>query len=234
MKSNFIKNKYTNWYFNIIESAKRRKVTSKKSMEHHHILPKCLYPDIADLNKNPDNGVYLTYREHFICHLLLTKMSYSPKLLFASWRMANTVNNIKINSYVYNQLREKFSKNIAIQQSNRKGTYKIPAEGRKNMSLAKKGISWDVMYGEERTTSRKENMKIYLKQYQFKKGLIPWNKGNTQWNDEEKKVIGNRLSKANKGIPKKRKICEHCNKNVTVNTYPRYHGDKCKLKPILN
>ena len=33
-----------------------------------------------------------------------------------------------------------------------------------------------------------------------------------------------------KGLKRERKICEHCGKDVAVNGYARFHGDKCKMK----
>ena len=69
-------NKYTKWYYNIINAAKtqNREKGNGVYYEKHHILPKCLCPELADLSENPSNGVLLTAREHYICHWLLTKM----------------------------------------------------------------------------------------------------------------------------------------------------------------
>lgn len=64
----FINNKYTNWYYSIINSAKDRKIDGYT--ERHHIIPKSL-----DGNNSPENLVRLTAREHYICHRLLTKMT---------------------------------------------------------------------------------------------------------------------------------------------------------------
>lgn len=64
----FIDNKYTRWYFAIIDKAKT--CTPLKFYENHHIIPKSL----GGSNQN-ENLVKLTYRQHFICHLLLTKMT---------------------------------------------------------------------------------------------------------------------------------------------------------------
>ena len=35
-----------------------------------------------------------------------------------------------------------------------------------------------------------------------------------------------------KGFKHNRKVCPYCNRDFGVNTYARYHGDKCKHKPI--
>lgn len=68
MHPDLIKNKYTTWYGIFITNCKMR-VKPTIYTESHHILPRSLGGTI-DL----DNLVYLTAREHFIAHLLLSKM----------------------------------------------------------------------------------------------------------------------------------------------------------------
>ena len=75
----FITNKYTNWYYSIIQSAQNRTINGYT--ERHHIIPKSLGGDNAR-----NNLVKLTAREHFICHRLLTKMTsglHKVKMLHA-------------------------------------------------------------------------------------------------------------------------------------------------------
>lgn len=84
----FIDNKYTAIYYKLINNAKIRNLTNKKEAnivlgynELHHIIPKSLGG--TDLK---DNLVFLTGREHFICHWLLTKMTAGiayEKMVFA-------------------------------------------------------------------------------------------------------------------------------------------------------
>ena len=31
-----------------------------------------------------------------------------------------------------------------------------------------------------------------------------------------------------RGSKREKKLCPHCNQQIAVNTYPRFHGDKCK------
>lgn len=40
-----------------------------------------------------------------------------------------------------------------------------------------------------------------------------------------------RRAEANKGKVKPKKLCPHCNQMIAVNTYPRWHGDRCSLAP---
>ena len=58
---------YYKIYYSIIESRKRNKYVGYT--ECHHILPRCLGG-----SDDKDNLVNLSAKEHFICHLLLTKM----------------------------------------------------------------------------------------------------------------------------------------------------------------
>lgn len=103
-------NKYTKWYISIVDKA----LCSIQSdyTEKHHIVPKCFALHIACNINNPDNIVALTAKEHFICHLLLTKMFKCPiknrKMNFAFFqlRLANKhqkgkrYNNSRMYSYI--------------------------------------------------------------------------------------------------------------------------------------
>lgn len=85
----FLKNKYTKWYFSIIEKAKNqnRKKNKIEYYESHHIIPKCM---------KGTEVVLLTAKEHFICHLLLCRMVEGPnkyKMINALIRMAYSKSN---------------------------------------------------------------------------------------------------------------------------------------------
>lgn len=69
----FIDNKYTKWYTAIIQNAKTRSLSDNTYIERHHIIPRCVGG-----NNSKENLVNLTAREHFVCHLLLTKMVTGP------------------------------------------------------------------------------------------------------------------------------------------------------------
>lgn len=83
-----LENKYYKWYVNICQQAKLRIWTRKTApcyVEKHHINPRCLGG-----NNTKENLVFLTYKEHFICHLLLTKCYdgiAKSKMHFALWKM---------------------------------------------------------------------------------------------------------------------------------------------------
>jgi hypothetical protein len=70
-KHTFIDNKYTRWYYSIID----KRVANPPSgyFERHHTIPKCMGG-----NNNSDNIVCCTGREHFILHALLIRMTTGP------------------------------------------------------------------------------------------------------------------------------------------------------------
>jgi hypothetical protein len=106
----YLHNKYTTWYNNIIQRAKTRQLTGYK--ERHHIIPQSL----GGTNQK-ENLVKLTAKEHFVCHLLLTKITsgqYKEKMIYAAWMMANQENQnqqrYKITGKTYQSLRQAFSR----------------------------------------------------------------------------------------------------------------------------
>lgn len=85
----FIQNKYTAWYFSIINKAKIRKLASDIYVEKHHIIPSSL----GGTNSG-GNIVKLTAKEHFVCHLLLTKMTCGNSMYKMKYAL-NMISNAK-------------------------------------------------------------------------------------------------------------------------------------------
>jgi len=111
----YLDNKYTKTYMSLIDSRKKLNRNKKdgKVYEAHHIVPKCMGGSNSSSNK-----VLLTPKEHFICHLLLTKMVESPlkgKMYCALVRFMgknNKQKNIKINSKIYEKIITENRKNM--------------------------------------------------------------------------------------------------------------------------
>ena len=106
-----IQNKYTAWYVNIISTAISR-TTPVGYVEKHHILPKCVGLG-GEFDKN--NIATLTAKEHFVCHLLLSRMVsdkiLQSKLSYAAWQMThiNGRERYRIKSQQYELLRKQLS-----------------------------------------------------------------------------------------------------------------------------
>jgi hypothetical protein len=116
----FIQNKYTKIYFDIVKRAQERTLSCYK--EEHHIIPSSLGGD-----NSPDNKVFLLAREHYIVHRLLVKMTQGidkMKMAQAAWTMARTrKKKVKISSRTYAYLREENSK---VSSKRQKGVPKGP------------------------------------------------------------------------------------------------------------
>ena len=101
----FLENKYTKWYFNIIRNAN----PTTRYVEKHHIIPRCIGG-----SNHRENIVSLTAREHFVCHLLLTKMTtgkVKQAMCWAVGKFAQVNKNQQRNftSWEYQKIRENIS-----------------------------------------------------------------------------------------------------------------------------
>ena len=113
-------NKYSRWYYSIIN--KRLKQVPDGYSEKHHIKPRSLGGEDTS-----DNLVSLTAREHYICHLLLTKMvKCGSPAYYKMWKafgmmawckMENQERDFLINNRLYEKLKIQFSKAQSISQS---------------------------------------------------------------------------------------------------------------------
>lgn len=129
--------------------------------EKHHIVPVSL----GGPNKE-SNLVCLTAREHFICHVLLTKFTEGKnkqKMLHAFWMMCNAkdpnqLRDYKINSTLYAKLKQERSNALRGKQRPQEVKLKI---GEKLKGKAKPPF----------TETHRRNLS------EAQKGKIPWNKG---------------------------------------------------------
>jgi hypothetical protein len=162
----FIQNKYTKWYYSIIYKAKARENLSTYK-EKHHIIPKCLGG-----SNEKSNLAVLTAKEHFVCHLLLTKMTTGAeyhKMVCAATRMATSSKNhirYKPGARTYQTLKEKFAKEQSIQSS---GMIRTPESNAKRSAT----LSGRITYIRTKETNAK------LKETKRNNPQIPWNKGKT-------------------------------------------------------
>lgn len=98
---------YEKIYYQIID--KRKLLCPLGYKEKHHIIPKCM-----NGGNCKNNLVFVTAREHYICHKLLTKFvneQFRSKMIYA-WHMMTVDKgnrDLRITSHDYNILRENFS-----------------------------------------------------------------------------------------------------------------------------
>jgi hypothetical protein len=133
-------NKYMNWYFNIIDRAVFRnwnKKTAPCYTEKHHIIPISLGGINSDV-------VCLTAREHYICHLLLTKFTQNKdkmKMCLALNRLVHgNEKNYQISSITYGYLKEVNA--IACSERTTEYWEKIPKKQRSELRSGEKNSRW--------------------------------------------------------------------------------------------
>jgi hypothetical protein len=110
------KSKYTNWYISIVGNAQKRSSTKRDAVdilgycEAHHIVPRSIWKSRENVEVT-----YLTPKEHFICHRLLTKMVSDPKhrrsmfFAVAAFARDKTGNRISMTSMRYSIIRNAIS-----------------------------------------------------------------------------------------------------------------------------
>ena len=157
---------YLKIYNNIIE--KRKYEIPQGYSEKHHIIPRSLGG-----SGKKSNLIKLTAREHFICHLLLTRIYNSgknhSKVCLAFYWMCN-VRKIKLNSRLYQKLKINHKLNAKIMGLKNKGI-KRTEEFKKRISFLTRGSN-NPMYGKKHTQEVKNKISLINKGNKYAKGVI--------------------------------------------------------------
>jgi hypothetical protein len=156
----YLQNKYTTWYYSIITTAQQRNLPTNIYSEIHHIIPKSLGG-----SNSKDNLVRLTAREHYICHLLLVKMTLDKDQYrmaqamsaFLTWNNANHKRIGNITSRVYEYLKSVKSKHL-------KTMWATNASYREQALSGLKKLETDITHKQKMSALRKSLWKddIYL------------------------------------------------------------------------
>ena len=248
-------NKYTKWYNQIIASGIHDYIPG---YERHHILPRSL-----NGTDEKSNLIYITPRQHFICHWLLIKIYSTGE---EHWKMLNALRmmraenpnqkryHTKITSRVYERLKLEYA---ALQSERMRGEnnpmYQRPVseEVRKGRSLrargdnnpAKKpGVGEKIRQsklGKKRPKFDEEwlaNIKaarqgekngMYGKKHSEETRLKISQRAKLRKNSVESNL---KRAEANRGSKREKIQCPHCRQMIAVNVYPRWHGDRCRIR----
>lgn len=203
----FIHNKYYYWYQKIVHNSKS---TVDQYFELHHIVPRSLGG-----SDNKDNLVKLTAREHFICHILLTKFTTGQELhrmIYAAKMMSTAKRGYQLR-YFNSRLYESIKKQAALIQSEKMKGKQLSQEhrekisrglrGRKNSeeTIEKRRLS---LRGQKRTPEQKQKMSQSQKNRPVK-----------EYTSEQKKIISQKISEAHKGKPKSDEHKSKISKSLT-------------------
>lgn len=242
----FIDNKYSKWYHAIIENAHNRLLSGY--VEKHHIIPK----SIGGLDVE-SNLVTLTAREHFVCHLLLTKMltgSHKQKMIHAAWSMCNLVGpgqfRYKVSGRIYESLRRNHAVALSLAYTGVKNPKKgnpgetNPFYGKKHSDETKEKIR-------QARIGKKDSNELRRKKSEAAKNRPPVteatreklskiNKGKAGLTGERNGFFGKQHSpeqrdkKRQEKLAAVKKVCYYCQKEVDPMNYSRWHGEHCKHK----
>jgi hypothetical protein len=185
----FIDNKYTRWYYDIIDRAKTRTLLANKYYEKHHIVPKSLGG-----SNNVDNLVKLTAREHFITHWLLTKMVSNKKEKYQMW------NAFSCMLYRENQNQERHKVSSRVFENIKSFGAKIKSEkfsGKNNPMYGRIGIL-SPFYGKKKSAEHIANLSKSHKgqtrtvEARAKQSAATRGRTQTQEHIEKRKCVGSK------------------------------------------
>jgi len=246
----FIKNKYTDLYYKIIQHAKIRKIIPNEYYENHHIIPESFYKNrvregpIGWLDGNPNdkvNRIKLTAREHFVCHKLLVRMTDGPakkKMIFGLWSMCRAgskQNRYNISSREYALLRQQFVKNIT-ETNTGKQKKPLSDEHKQKLSNKTKNIPKSELTKNKMIAAwsdRDRTVSESTKKLLSKSSSLFWKSDTARYIQSVKRkkflennphVVAEQITRINSI-----KICEFCNKSSNIGNYFRWHGVNCKL-----
>ena len=201
----YLQNKYYKWYQNIIENAKQRSCP-KCYTENHHIIPKSLGG-----NNITSNLVELTAKEHFICHLLLSKFTYGTdkeKMDYALWMMISASNNYHRRYQINSRLYETIKNNLQ------------PV-----FSKQHKGKPKSKEHCEKISTTRKQMFadgSLQIKVYESTREKLSLNRLGSNLSEETKQKIGK--------IHKGKSLSDVQKKNLSILNLNKTHSDESKSK----
>lgn len=250
-------NKYEKWYTQIIENSKARH-KGEVYTERHHIVPSCLGG--ADTASNLTNLTAREHFIcHWLLTKIYHAGEEHWKMLNA-FRMMRAENpnqqryETKITARVYENLKIEYSK----LQSEKVSGENNPMYGKSHSAEAKAKISnankGRIQSPEEKQrqveamTGRKrkpfsEEWKANLKKAHAGENNPMYGKAHsadtkrkisermTGKKQDPEVVERRRQAQLNLNLKREKKLCPHCNQEISVNTYPRWHGENCQKNP---
>lgn len=214
----FLENKYSKWYYGIINAAtKQERSKGLDYYEHHHIIPRSLNGP-----NSTENLVLLTAKEHYICHCLLIKMVIGEdkrKMVFAVHKMqfSKSARQLRYTSGLYEYYRKMHSLSVSAVHKN-----KVTSdETKRKISIAKTGQKLGV---QSAYTKRKKSEAL--------KGRKFPNRIDSAETTKKRSLAQHKIwitRKQNQVIL----LCPHCQKSGTSKgNMNRFHFDNCRIGEV--
>lgn len=227
----FIRNKYFKWYHNICQkSIDEIRNYNSDLHEYHHALPRCM---------GGTQTVILTFKEHNLCHYLLTKFTGGREY----HQSIRALRCFSILPSVYDK-RKEFPHYSRIYEATRKEFIQIQKayySNYKNNPLYKSEtfkfrnfIDGVIHECDRHDASNIHGIPAQEVSRLISKGIKKQEKASTQkkWDIwvEALGLFSSEIPKTPNNTMNTKKICPHCKNKVNVGNFSRWHGEKCKLK----
>ena len=189
MNTPFLTNKYSTWYFRIISNSQTRQLPADVYTENHHILPKSFGGSNCK-----SNLARLTAKEHFICHLLLLRMTTGDNQL----KMLRALN-------AFSKASSKNPRNLTANQYQKARLLSAGIPGwNKGKTIADYSVSQQKAMRKmaETLRGRTQTAEANAKRSATLAGRIPWNAG---------------ISSPIRKVP-----CPHCTRLISSNNIKRH------------
>lgn len=220
----FKQNKYTKWYYSIINNRITNPHQKDLYTEKHHIIPK----SFGGSNKK-ENLVRLSAREHFLVHWLLPKMCLSSdhriKMNHSLLRLMSASDFIETHKWSKWQYHiAKSKKTAALKEARKNG--KDPRLGKKHSAEAKEKMR-NAKLGIKRNPEFCRYLKNRVVSDETRKKLSESLTGRIFSEESRKKSSESQKGKKqNKTIM----VCNICGNKNYATQIKRYHNDNCKNK----
>lgn len=229
---------YKKIYDQIIFRATLRRQNHEKikNAQKHHIVPRCMN-GVDDFS----NIVFVTLREHFICHLLLCKMYPHNKGLFCAFNLMHNVykgkQKIKINSRLYESLKNEAYKLFSARMKENNPAKGKPAynkgkpvseETKRKISIAISGKN-NGMYGRKQSKEGRARISEANK----RRVWTPEMRAKTGRRGKNHPQYGKSPSEESK-LKRKISLCYRTVKRYPTNVIDLYYWDSFVQKTELN
>ena len=217
---------YERIYQQLIENRQSEK--PKGYVENHHIIPRCLGG-----TDDESNLVVLTAREHYIAHLLLTKihpkgMNHYKVAHAFLMMLVSSRNQNRINGRRYEKLKKSGAKLISVKQkgngNSQHGTCWIWHE-----LIGSKKVNSDLLseYMEQgwykgRNLKFEKMVPVEVRRRERNRKMSESRTGRKHTEEAKQKMRGTK--------PKIR--CPHCGKTGAANVMSRWHFENCKARLV--
>jgi hypothetical protein len=229
----FANNKYRNWYISIIQNRLANPIIGDEYAEKHHIVPKSIVPAYKS---EKSNLVKLTAKEHFICHLLLTKFTKDKDYFRMCKALSKMTQNFyherrftagyyslarRANSEAMRKYNPAKSASVRARLSEKSVGRKHSEETKKKISLSNKG-----------RVSPNRGKTLGPRSIETKQKISETKKGQTQTEEHKRKAAAARLGRPRGKYKRhnqyKRAACVHCGMVSTIANISRWHNTNCK------